>query len=451
MINNQDTIAAISTPPGMGGIAVIRISGKEALEIVSGVIKPYRDLKQITPNTIIKSKITNENIILDDVLLSIFKAPHSYTGEDIVEISCHGSQYIANQILELLLGKARLAEPGEFTYRAFLNNKVDLTQAEAVADLIHAQTKYSHQIALHQLSGKLYKRIAGYLKVLQEIRINLELEIDFHEQGLDSLNTDLVRQNIVQLRDDLGLLSATGKEGIILRDGYKVALMGAPNVGKSSIFNAFLKTERAIVTPIPGTTRDYLEEDIALQGYLVKIFDTAGIRVTEDTVERIGIDRSKNVILDCDKILWIEDNIHFSDTDLQLLQDFDADKIIKVLNKADLLTPETIAAYRNKGYFVCNTMTDDGLTEIKDALLQEIRISEQELQSGLLTNTRQITAVKHCIESLNKALISLDNEMGFEFTAFDLSEASHFLEEIIGKITNEDMLTEIFSNFCIGK
>ena len=445
-----DTIAAISTPIGIGGIAVIRISGENSLEIVSDIFKSNKSLKQAKSHSVIFGKIIENNKIIDEVLVTVFKTPNSYTGEDVVEISCHGSTFITNQILQIILQKARLADPGEFTQRAFFNNRLDLTQAEAVGDLINAKTKKSLNVAIQQLEGSLYKHIEKLLEKITDYRTLLELEIDFLEQDVPDIDVSELANNLLSLKQELEKLAETGNEGLILRDGLKISLVGAPNVGKSSIFNAFLETERAIVTPSPGTTRDYLEEAISLNGYLIRIFDTAGIHNTPDSVEKIGMKRSYEIIKNSHKILFIIDGDENIEEYKILEKMVGSDKIIKVLNKVDLFSEKELKKFR-KNYVFCSAIQEHGLKEIKEYLVKDIEISEEELHSGILSNTRQIAAVKRAIKSIQSALNSLENKLGFEFTAFDLKEASSALEEIIGKITSDDILNQIFENFCIGK
>jgi tRNA modification GTPase len=451
MYYNPDTICAISTPAGIGGIAVIRISGPEAVETVDDIFKGKTTLKESDSHKIIFGRIKDGTEIIDEVYVSIFIAPRTYTGEDVVEVSCHGSTFIARRILDLLLKKIRLAEPGEFTQRAFLNNKIDLTKAEAVADLLQAKTRKSHKAAIEQLQGSLHKKIEILLERITALRTLLELEIDFLEQGLVESDREKLLDDINQLDADLKILINSGEEGIILKEGFKISLVGAPNVGKSSIFNAFLESERAIVTPIPGTTRDYLEEAISLGGYLVRFFDTAGIRSTTDQIEKAGIQRSYDIIKDSHKVLFISDGKENKLELEQLERLIDPDKIIKVLNKADLYTDTEIESLTNLGFLSCSTVNSDGLNILKDNLLKHIEISDEDLHSGILTNVRQIAAVKKTISALHKAAGSLKEGLGPEFTAFDLKEASSALEEIVGLISTDDILNRIFSNFCIGK
>lgn len=448
---SHDTISAISTPLGVGGISVIRVSGSEAINIVSKFFISKTNIKEQPSHKAIFGKLIDGNKLVDEVLVTVFKEPHSYTGENVVEIACHGSTFITNEILKILLRDTRLAEPGEFTQRAFLNDKIGLTQAEAVGDLLAAKTRISHFAALQQYEGSLRKRIEKQLAQLTDFRTQLELEIDFLENDLDEIDNNKLLTGLTALKKDLEYLVKTGEEGMIIKEGLRVSLVGAPNVGKSSIFNAFLETERAIVTPIPGTTRDYLEEVLSLNGYLVRIFDTAGLRETSDKIEKIGIKRSYEIIKNSHKVIFVIDGDENRQEYDSLTKIVNANKIIKVLNKADIFTSSELEKFERSGYITCSTKETSGLSKLKNSLLHNLEISEEELQSGILTNTRQTSAVQNATRSISKAITSIQNGMGYEFTAFDLKEASSHLEEIIGKVTSDDILNNIFSNFCIGK
>lgn len=446
-----DTISAISTPIGVGGISVIRVSGENAISVVDDIFRARKNLSETNSHHAVFGRILDDDQLIDEVIATIFLAPYSYTGENVVEISCHGSVFVTNKILEILLRSTRLAEPGEFTQRAFLNEKIGLTQAEAVGDLLNAKTRIAHLAAVQQYEGSLRKKIEIILQKITEYRTLLELEIDFLEQGLEQLNVTKLQKNLEVLQHELKQLALSGREGLIIKEGLKVSLVGAPNVGKSSIFNAFLQNERAIVTPHPGTTRDYLEEAVSLDGYLVRFFDTAGIRKTSDEIEQIGIDRSYEIIKQSHKILFIIDGEENTAEYKKLLELVPAENIIKVVNKADQLDPDKLQLLMQSGYVASSVIEKDGLQKLKTILLNDIRISETELQSGILTNTRQIAAVQQAYDSIAKAVESLKSDLGYEFTAFDLKEASTSLEEIIGRITTDDILEQIFENFCIGK
>lgn len=446
---HTDTITALATPVGSGALHIIRVSGEDAIEQVAKIFQPQDKLLKAKSHSLIYGKIVEEGKILDEVLCSVFRAPNSFTGENSVEISCHGSMFVADSILATLQKQIRLAKPGEFTLRAYLNNRIDLTQVEAVNDMIQAKTKKAQTLAVNQLDGSLYKRISTLLEELFNYRVQLELEIDFLDDDVPDIDLDKLKSNLVTLKSKLLELVSSGKQGRLIREGLKVSLIGSPNVGKSSIFNLLLETERAIVTPIPGTTRDYLEEVIALSGYLIRIYDTAGIRETSDTIEQMGINRSREIIEQSDLVLYITDGSDSDDAYANFVQGINPDRIIKVLNKTDILAPDIIKQFPD--YLHCFASSNEGIKSLKDSLLNNIKLSDQELESGLLTNSRQITAVENSITSLEEAINSLDNLMGYEFTAFDLKEASAHLEEVIGKITDDDMLNSIFANFCIGK
>lgn len=446
---HSDTITALATPVGSGALHIIRVSGEDAIEQVAKIFHPRKKLLTAKSHSLVYGKIIAEGQLLDEVVCSVFHAPQSFTGENSVEITCHGSMFVANSILSALQKEIRQANPGEFTLRAYLNNRIDLTQAEAVNDMIQAKTRKAQTLAINQLDGSLFKRISLLLDELSHYRIQLELEIDFLDDDVPDLDLDLLKDNLLILEEKLEALVASGKQGRLIREGLKVSLIGKPNVGKSSIFNMLLETERAIVTPIPGTTRDYLEEVIALSGYLIRIYDTAGIRETSDTIEKLGIDRSREIIEQSDIILYITDGSDSKEEYQEFVNGLKSDKILKVLNKTDILPPKIINQFSD--YLPCYASSAEGIKILKESLLSKIRLSDQELESGLLTNSRQIIQVQKTISSIKKAIYSIENFMGYEFTAFDLKEASSHLEEVIGKITDDDLLNSIFDNFCIGK
>jgi len=447
---SHDTIAAVSSPAGIGAVGLIRVSGEKAIDAVNTIFRGH-DLHKATPRKALFGTIVNGGDTVDEVLVICFRSPASYTGEDLVEISCHGNPFILQQILTLLLQQVRMAEAGEFTQRAFLNNKMDLTRAEAVGDLLAATTRRAHFAAIQQMEGSLYDRIKGYLDRLTRIRSEVELEIDFVEQGLDEMDPSHLVADIRALQRDLQHLAATAEDGMIIKDGLKVSLVGAPNVGKSSIFNAMLQSERAIVTPIPGTTRDYLEEAISLDGYLLRIFDTAGLHTSDDAVEQIGISRSYDIISQSNLVLFITTNASWQPEYRSLATRIDQQKIIKVLNKADTFSPEELQLFAKEGFILCSTLAEDGLAQLKDELRRRVAVDDAEIADGMLNNSRQRAAVNRSIASLEKALTSAEAALGYEFTAFDLQEASRGLEEVIGHVSTDDILNQIFENFCIGK
>lgn len=446
----QDTIAAISTPRGKGGISVIRISGPDAFSVVQKISEIKKLLTDQPGHTMLFGRIMDDQRLVDEVLFSVFKAPNSYTGENVVEISCHGNEFITSQILELLLRHCRLANPGEFTLRAYLNNKMDLTRAEAVGNLLMAQTLQAQKASLMQLEGKLEKKIKSILRKITDLRIKFELSIDFVEDEVPLFDQDQLLTDLLKIKESLVELEKSGRDGLIVQDGLKISLAGAPNVGKSSLFNRFLETERAIVTPIPGTTRDYLEEAVSLNGYLVRFFDTAGIREASDSVEKIGIERSRQMISQADYVLALYSPDVEKEDETYLYQ-IAPEKIIRVLNKSDLLTDKERQKYQSEGWILCSTLNPEGLNPLTEKLISLFGDMDEEISGGVISNARQLSAVRKALESIDQAERSFRHESGVEFIAFDLKICSEALEEIIGRVTSDDLLNQIFDNFCIGK
>ncbi|MCL2063728.1 MAG: tRNA uridine-5-carboxymethylaminomethyl(34) synthesis GTPase MnmE [Candidatus Cloacimonetes bacterium] len=454
---HSDTIAAIATAKGKGALAIIRLSGSESFEVMEKIVsQPTRYtniLRGENYKKLYRASLHDEGQKLDEAMFCLFKAPNSYTGENMVEIYCHGNNFIVSQILECLLRHCRLAEKGEFTYRAFLNKKIDLTQAEAVGNLLNAETKNAQKAALYQLEGRLYHKIKELLDRLISLRIIFELSIDFVEDEVPEYEPGSILDKIESLLNDLKTLIETGHDGIIMQEGVKICLYGAPNVGKSSIFNAFLETERAIVTPLPGTTRDYLEEGLSFSGYKIRLYDTAGIQGTKDLIEILGIERSKKCIEEADIIFYISDPSIENDVDQRLLTALPEEKVIKVLNKADLIDFDEKKRdfLLKKDSILCSTVTKDGLNELKKAIISRFKNMDMEIKSGIITNSRQLACVNKAYKSLMKAKEAIENDNGLDFIAFDIQQASNELEEIIGKVTPDDILSRIFEDFCIGK
>jgi len=446
MIDHNDTIAAVSTPPGIGGISVIRISGSDCTEILKKIFKTNLSVKEMQSHHIYYGKIYDEKALIDEVLVSVFKNPNSFTGEDVLEISCHGGSFVTQRVLQTILKNgARHAEKGEFTKRAFLNGKIDLTEAEAVIDLIHASTKHSLQSAIYQLEGKLHHSISLILKDISSIRSEIELDIDFSEQGLEHKKYEDYLNILKDIKARIERLIATAHEGLILHDGYRAVIAGPTNAGKSSVFNKIIENERAIVTEFPGTTRDYIEEDIALEGYLVRLFDTAGLRESTDKIEKYGIEKSYNIIKNAHLILWIEDCSVSRETPELNLKGI---KILRVLNKIDLIERNQLSKEHD---IHVSAKTGDGINRLKQEIIKNIDIQKFDLTGGIITNSRQLGAAEKSLKAIDQAIETTKAEKGLEFIAFDLHEASEYLEEIIGKISSEDIINSIFDRFCIGK
>jgi len=449
-LNLKDPVCALITPLGTGAIHVVRISGAGAIEIVARHFQPSAKLINSPGHNIVHGIFQqNDGNPLDEVLCSVFKAPTSYTGDDTVEISCHGNPRIATGILEVLLGDARMANPGEFTLRAMHNNKIDLIQAEAVKDLIEAPTARSGSAALSQVRGYLSVRLKDLLERITHARIRCEMAIDFADQDLPQIDLEALTGDISELLSEIQALWEEGRHGIYIRDGIRICLAGAPNSGKSSLFNAFLKHNRAIVTPHPGTTRDYLEESFSLKGYSVILYDTAGLRDTLDEIEQEGIDRSHDLMREADLLLYLKDASQpWMDEDLAPEI---REKTLFVISKADLVSPTLLDGLKDANTVAASVVNQDGLQELTNAILARFAIAEPLPERPLVTNSRHLAALKACGESLEKALAALKAGLGFEFAAFDLIAASGALEEILGIITPDDLLQRIFADFCVGK
>lgn len=465
--NLTDIIAAIATPAGTSALSIIRVSGSNSISIVSNIFTDKNKLYNASGYQAVHGYIVDNEDIIDEVICLVYRNPQSYTGEDMVEISGHGNPDLCNRILQLLLKQCRIAEPGEFTFRAFMNHKLDLAQAEAVSDLIHAQTAKAEISALNQLKGNLSNEITNIIKELTDSRIQFELSIDFADQDLPEIDLEKVTEKLQQIHTKLKELYKNGKQGRILRDGFTVCLCGAPNVGKSSVFNKFLEQNRAIVTPEPGTTRDYLEEWLSLDGYPVKLIDTAGLRTTKNQVEKIGIERTKDLISKADMIIYLTDpdtvNTELADANLTV----DA-RTIFTINKIDLLGFENLPDDKDWTNYLtgtrfgfvksskvkihpCSTYFVEGINTLKEQILNRISLPKMQVSTILVTNTRHLAAIEKAIESLSKAMQAISDFAGYEFIAFDLIEAISSLSEITGTVTTDDMLDRIFSDFCIGK
>lgn len=449
MTGAADPICAPITPGGYAAIAMLRISGKDAIAITARHFRPATKLLKAKSHSIVHGYFTDaEGNDLDEVLAYIFRKPHSYTGEDLVELSCHGNPDLAKHILQTLLLSCRLAHPGEFTLRAYLNGKLDLNQAEAVNDLIHAKAARAEKAALMQLQGHLSKALQQLLKDISHLRMRCELAIDFSDQDLPLPENKELRREMEQVRDSAKSLAATGNQGKLIREGIKICLSGAPNAGKSSLFNAFLKQNRALVTPHPGTTRDYLEESISLNGFPVILYDTAGLNDNPDRIEAQGIAKSHELMQAADLILYLIDATlpqqhAFPDLDPELLH-----KTLFVYSKMDLLPAQQSIP---DNAIPCSALLPDGLKQASEAILHHLMLHDLSPDEPLVTNARQLSALQKCIAFLNEALLALSENRGYEFIAFELSSAGAALEEILGVISSDDLLEEIFSNFCIGK
>lgn len=454
----DDTIAAVATPLQPSGLGVIRVSGTEAVSLVEPLFKGReRPLKKAETHKLLSGWIHDEGELLDKVLLVVMRAPHSYTTEDVVEIQCHGSPLVLRTILDLVLRQgARLAEAGEFTQRAFLHGRLDLTQVEAVADLIHASSEVGAKLAAQQLHGKLYQAIDIVKKQVVSIASLIEAGIEFPEEGLEFTQREDCLQRLDHACADLENMLSHAEQGRRMREGFAVALIGRPNVGKSSLLNTLLREQRAIVTTIPGTTRDSIEESVQIQGVAFRLTDTAGIRKTADLLETEGIRRTQIVRDKADLVLLILDSSEqLTEEDQTLIHDVEQERTIVVLNKKDRLSaklPEWYEAISAMESVLISAKTGDGCDELESCLFAKATQGGLPQQDEIwITNRRQQQAAKNALAALQQAREIFENSDGEEFLAVDLRSCLNALGEIVGETTPDDLLGQIFSEFCIGK
>lgn len=453
------TIAAISTPVGEGGIGIVRLSGTDALNIVEKIFKnnKKKSLKELQTYTLHYGRIiepeTNE--IIDEVVLSIMKSPKSYTREDVVEINCHGGIIPLKKTLELVIKLgARLAEPGEFTKRAFLNGRIDLAQAEAVVDIIKAKTDLALKMSMEQLKGGLSSKIENISNELKELLAFLEASIDFSEDDIEELSNEEKIKRIKKIIDELERLINSAEYGKIIKDGIKVVIAGKPNVGKSSLLNVLLKEDRAIVTSIPGTTRDSIEETILINEIPIKLIDTAGIRETENIIEIEGVKRSKNKLESADLILLVlEGSSCLDKEDFSILSEIKNKNTIVVINKIDLYQKIEAEKLDSIKIVRISALKEIGIDELKKAIVSEVFAGNIPVTDGgiIVTNLRHKIALEDAMKFLMFCLKDLKGGLSEEFICISLRSALDSLGEIIGRITTEDILNIIFSKFCIGK
>ena len=450
-IIKEDTIVALATPPGVGAISVIRLSGPISFKAIDSIFSGSIKIEQAKTHTLHYGKIIGDDEIIDDVLVSVFRAPNSYTGEHSVEISAHGSPLLVQKIISLLLKNedVRGAEPGEFTKRAFLNSRIDLTQAEAVADLINSRTMISLRGARNQLDGLLSSKVDEIRNNLVNISSFVELELDFAEEEIELIHKNELVSKISGIVTEIDNLLRSYSFGKIIKEGLNVAIVGEPNVGKSSILNYLLKESRAIVSNIPGTTRDTIREEISIDGLLLKIHDTAGFRTTEEEIEKEGVERSRTAVKNADLILFIGDvEIGFSSQVERELQELNhSAMIIKVLNKIDLGLGNNLS-----GGLKISAKTGQGMTDfinsLKEKCLGENAYTERD---AVINNIRHYNCLEKAKENLLRAAKTASENFSGEFIASDLRGSEVALAEIIGEVTPEDILNNIFSKFCIGK
>lgn len=462
-VQTNDTIIALATPQGVGAIGVIRISGKNSIALVEKFFFT-KDLKSKTLNdkkshTIHFGVIAVNEVILDEVLVSIFRNPHSYTGEDSVEISCHGSQFILQQVLQLFLKNGcRMAEPGEFTMRAFLNAKLDLSQAEAVADVIASNSAVSHQVAMQQMRGGFSSKI----KVLRDHLINfaslIELELDFSEEDVEFADRKDLKQLTTQISGILRKLLESFEVGNVIKNGIPVAIVGKPNAGKSTLLNLLLEEDKAIVSEIPGTTRDVIEDEMVIDGVLFRFIDTAGIRTTTDMIEQIGVNKAFEVIKKSAIVIYLFDSHELSSGDLRLeleliKEHIGNSQLLVVANKIDVENEEELkkeyGAYPNIIYISAKEQRN--ITELKQRLVNMFDTRTVNATETVVTNARHAESLRRALNALIKVEEGLSLQVPGDLLALDIRYALDELGSITGEVTNEDLLDSIFTRFCIGK
>ena len=456
----DDTIAAIATAPGEGGIGIIRISGEKSLQVAQSIFKSKsgKMIKDYNARTLIYGTVVDNEKVIDEVLVAYMKGPNSYTAEDVIEINCHGGFISVKKILELILSKGvRLAEAGEFTKRAFLNGRIDLSQAEAIIDVIKSKTDMAHEVAQSQLEGSLAKKIKDLRMNVTEVLAHLEVSIDFAEEDVEEITYQTLEEKALELRNEIKKLYDTAESGKILRDGLKTVIVGKPNVGKSSLLNSILGENRAIVTDIAGTTRDVIEEFVNIKGIPLKIVDTAGIRETEDVVEKIGVEKSRESFSTADLVIMVLDaSRKLSEEDMEILESLKNKKTIVLLNKTDL--PQQIDIDELSKYVDCSSiikisaLQHKGIEELQDKIEAMVYKGSVKNSSNLMiTNSRHKDALLKAYESINDAISAIEQRMPYDFIEVDFKNIWDYLGYINGDTVREDLLDTIFANFCIGK
>ncbi|GGA85654.1 tRNA modification GTPase MnmE [Flavobacterium palustre] len=461
---NKDSIVALATASGAGAIAIIRISGQDAIGIANSVFKSIKekDLTKQKTHTLHLGHIVDGAKTLDQVLVSVFKGPNSYTGENTVEISCHGSTYIQQQIIQLLLRKGcRMADAGEFTLRAFLNGKLDLSQAEAVADLIASDNEASHQIAMQQMRGGFSNEIAKLREELLNFASLIELELDFAEEDVEFADRTQFNELINRIEFVLKRLIDSFAVGNVIKNGIPVAIVGEPNVGKSTLLNALLNEERAIVSDIAGTTRDTIEDELVIGGIGFRFIDTAGIRETQDVVESIGIKKTFEKIEQAQVVVYLVDSVQCSESSIKNVQlelekiknQFPLKPLVIIGNKKDLLSESQIQNLKSEiqNILLISAKQNIGVEELKNQLLSFVNTGALRNNETIVTNTRHYDSLLKALEEIQKVKYGLETNLSSDLMALDIKEALYQFGMITGQVTNDELLGNIFANFCIGK
>lgn len=461
----MSTIAAISTPIGQGGIGIIRISGKNSIEIINKIFKSKRKQEEFKSYTMRYGHVYEGEELIDEVIVSYFKGPNSYTGEDVCEINCHGGNLVVRRILDVVLKNgANLAEPGEFTKRAFLNGKLDLSQAEAVMDVINSKSIKENKISMHQLEGYLGRKIAEIKRKIIDILVDIEANIDYPEYDIEEVQRSKINTVLEDAIENLNILEKSFEEGKILKEGINTVIVGRPNVGKSSLLNALLKEDRAIVTSIAGTTRDTIEETLTIKGIPLKIVDTAGIRETEDVVEGIGVEKSKKALETADLVLFLLDATEeITSEDKELLKLIEEKNYIILINKVDIgnkikkeqvieLIKDFDVAKKTENIIEISAQKEIGLSVLEDLIEKMFNLSQIDVNNEIvITNARHKKAINEAKEEIKNVLNSNNMGIPVDMLSIDLQNALQHLGEITGETVSEDVINEIFKKFCLGK
>ena len=449
----NDTICAISTALGVGEISIIRVSGDEAIDIVNKIFD--KDLTKKESHTINYGHIVYNGEIIDEVMVSIMKSPKTFTKEDIVEINSHGGVAVTNKVLEiLLLEGARLAEPGEFTKRAFLNGRIDLVEAESIMDLIESKTETSRKLAISGMEGKVSKLVKNIIDNLVKVNANIEVNIDYPEyEDIEIVTKEKIEEMSKYINKELTKLLNESENGKLIKDGINTLILGRPNVGKSSILNKLIEEDKAIVTSVAGTTRDIVEGQIRVNGILLNIIDTAGVRETEDIVEKIGVEKSLSLVNDADLIILVfNNNEKLTDEDKKLLEYTKEKKRIIVINKIDLENNLDINNLKNERIVKVSALKDNGIENLKNEINDMFNLEEINLGDfTYLSNSRQISLVKKAVEISKNLEDALNNDVPIDLLEIDIKEICEILGEIIGESYDDKLIDTLFSNFCLGK
>lgn len=449
----NDTICAISTALGVGAISIIRVSGDDAIDIVNKIFD--KDLTKKESHTINYGHIVYKGEIIDEVMVSIMKSPKTFTKEDIVEINSHGGVAVTNKVLEiLLLEGARLAEPGEFTKRAFLNGRIDLVEAESIMDLIESKTETSRKLAISGMEGKVSKLVKNIIDNLVKVNANIEVNIDYPEyEDIEIVTKEKIEEMSKYINKKLTKLLNESENGKLIKDGINTLILGRPNVGKSSILNKLIEEDKAIVTSVAGTTRDIVEGQIRVNGILLNIIDTAGVRETEDIVEKIGVEKSLSLVNDADLIILVfNNNEKLTDEDKKLLEYTKEKKRIIVINKIDLENNLDISNLKNERIVKVSALKDSGIENLKNEINDMFNLEEINLGDfTYLSNSRQISLVKKAVEISKNLEDALNNDVPIDLLEIDIKEICEILGEIIGESYDDKLIDTLFSNFCLGK